>query len=107
MSVCIFVFADESPVLAGHHASDDAKADISLCVCVWNLLYLLVIMRAMVQQLTSLCVCVCVWNLLCLLVLMRVMVQQPCLLLESPVFAGHHASDGATANVSLCVCVCR
>ena len=22
---------------------------------------------------------------------------------ESPVFAGHHTSDGATANVSLCV----
>ena len=71
----------ESPVFAGHHASDGARANVSLCVCVWNLL--------------------------CLLVLMRVMVQQLCLLLESPVFAGHHASDGATANVSLCVCVCR
>ena len=85
MSVCMFVFADESPVLAGHHASDDAKADISLCVCVWNLLYLLVIMRVTVQQLTSLCVFVFAD--------------------ESAVLAGHHASDGATANDSLRVCV--
>ena len=80
------MFADESPVLAGHHASDGATANVSLCVCVWNLLYLLVIMRVMVQQITPLCVFVFTD--------------------ESDVFAGEH-SDGATDNASLCVCVCR
>ena len=58
--LCVFVFADESAVLAGHHASDGATANDSLYVF------------------TD----------------------------ESDVFGGDH-SDGAKANVSLSVCVCR